>query len=92
MTEVDLLNDILTSNPNEPVAKGVVLLLRTEMKFEFKSVRLKLEQHDQRFDQVDQRLEQIKEDFVGVRRQITDMNSSLEMIAQQIAVLVARNA
>ena len=85
MTETDLLNDILTSNPNEPAAKGAVLLLRTEMKSEFKTVGLKFDGIDQKFERIDQRFERIE-------NRLDHIDDSLELIAQQIAILVARNA
>ena len=78
MTEVDLLNDILSSNPNEPAPKGALLLLRTEMKAEFRSVKDKLAQHDERFNQHDERFNRL--------------DRSLDLIAQQVAILVGRHA
>ena len=46
----DLLDDLLSSNPNEPANKGIVLLLRTEIRSDFKSLRTEM---NQRFEQVD---------------------------------------
>ncbi len=56
MAETDILQDLLESNPNEPVSKGVVLLLRTEMKSEFRTLRQEM---DQRFDRLEHSLELI---------------------------------
>lgn len=83
MTEVDLLKDLMNSNPNEPAAKGTVLLLRAEMKSEFKTVREKLELHDRCF-------EHLNHEFKEVKHEIHTIKNSLELVAQQVAILVAR--
>lgn len=83
MSESDLLNDILSSNPNEPAAKGALLLLRTEMKSEFGEVGRRFDRVDQRLDRVEKRLDEHDARFDRIDR-------SLDLIAQQIGVLVAR--
>ena len=73
----DILNDLLSSNPNEPASQGVILLLRAETKSEFKAMRAEIAQIDQKVGQLDAK--------------VTHMGESVEMIAQQIAVLVGRS-
>ena len=80
MSQTDIIHDLLTSNPNEPASNGVVLLLRTEMNSEFKTARQKLEQHDAQFVE-------IKDEM---RQQFKSIHDSLEMIAQQMAIVVTK--
>ena len=59
MTEVDLINDILSSNPNEPAPKGALLLLRTEMKSEFRDVRTQFNEVHQQLGLINRSLDLI---------------------------------
>ena len=70
MAETDLLNDLLSTNPSSPATSGTVLLVRTEMKSEFKTLHTEM---GQRFEKVENRLDK--------------MDSNIELIAQQVAVL-----
>jgi hypothetical protein len=74
MTETDILNDLLTSNPNDSASKGIILLLRAEMKSEFRTTHTKFGIIETRLDQVEQRLDRIE--------------NSLELIAQNVSLLV----
>ncbi len=73
MTPSDLLQDLLSSNPNDPASKGSVLLIHAEMRSEFRSLRQDM---DQRFGEVNQRLNRLE--------------SSVQLIAENVATLVAR--
>jgi len=89
MAEIDLLSNLLSSNPNEPASKGEVLLLRAEMKYEFKTLRLGLDQKfaglDQRFAQIDQRFDRNE----GLLRELVRMAKAT---AEQVAILVERSS
>lgn len=74
--ETTLLNDLATSNPGEPATKGLVLLLRAEMKSEFKAVDLKFEQIDKRFEKIDGSLELLAQ--------------QVSVLSQQMSVLINR--
>ena len=97
MSQTDIINDLLTGHPNEPASNGVVLLLRAEMKSEFKTVHQKLDQHDARFDAVDKRFDEMDKQFVGIHKQLGGINEqiksiheSVEMLAQQMAIVVTK--
>ena len=104
MSQTDIINDLLTGHPNEPASNGVVLLLRAEMKSEFKTVHQKLDQHDarfdavdKRFDEMDKRFDEMDKQFVGIHKQLGGINEqiksiheSVEMLAQQMAIVVTK--
>lgn len=76
MSDTDLLNDLLMSDPNEPATKGLLLLMRAETKSEFKKVHIELKT--------------IKSEIVDIHTKIDKMDRSIEFIAQQITKLVDR--
>lgn len=99
MSEIDLLNDLLNSNPNAPAAKGEILLLRLEMKSEFKSLRSELDQRfgwidqkfvevDRRFGRVEQRLDKVEQRLDRIDQRLEETNRLISGMAQQIAILV----
>lgn len=83
MTEMDLLKNLMNTNPNEPATQGIVLLHRAETQSEFRIMRQKFEQVDRRFDQMDQR-------FDRMDQRLSSIENSLELLAQQMAILVSR--
>lgn len=97
MAAPDLLNDLLSSDPNEPATKGVVLLLRAEMKSEFKAVRsdLELVKQDvavlkQDVAELKQDVAELKQDVAMIKTDIAGMKSAIDLVARQVATLVAR--
>ncbi len=57
VAEPDMLGDLLTSNPNEVAVKGLVFLLRTEMKQELKVMQSELTAIKARLSQLESGVE-----------------------------------
>lgn len=84
MSQTDLLADLLSSNPNEPASKGIVLLLRTEMKSEFKAVRADIAE-------LRAELGGVKSDVSTLKSDVAQIKNSLNLVAEQVAYLVSKS-
>jgi septal ring factor EnvC (AmiA/AmiB activator) len=80
MEEVNLLEGMLSSNPNLPAQKGELLILHTEMRSEFRSFRLAIGDFsnamDRRFEKMADRMDKL--------------NTSTDLIAQTLAGQIQR--
>ncbi len=74
--QTDFLDDLLTSNPNEGATKGLVLLLRTEMKSEFKALRADFQA--------------LGSEFQTLKAQVTRVEKSLDLVATQVALILQK--
>ena len=97
----DLVNELLTTHPAEPVTSGVVLLLRAELKSEIKSLRREM---NQRFDALGFEITGMKSDISNLKSDITTMksdiaelkssfqklNQSLELVAANVVLLLEK--
>jgi predicted nuclease with TOPRIM domain len=92
MTETDILNELLTANPNEYATKGMLLLMRAEMKSEFKAVHTKLDQLDGRLSNLESRFDNLESRFDQLQGRLDKLEISVEFIAQNVALLVQGQA
>jgi hypothetical protein len=74
MSHTDVLNVLLSSDPNEPAVKGELLLLRVEMKAGFRTL--------------ENRLENVEKDLGEVKEQLSLNTKSLNLVAEQVLMLV----
>ncbi len=91
-SQIDILDPLLAGNPNEAATKGVVLLLRSEVRSDFQLLDRKM---DQRFIGMDHELLEIKKYAKSIAEQVgkntvdivdlrTSMNKRFDLIHEEI--------
>lgn len=80
----DLVNELLTTHPSEPVTSGVVLLLRAELKSEIKSLRMEM---NQRFDLLTGEVTGMKSEVVGLKSEVVGLKSEVVGLKSEVAEL-----
>ena len=72
MSNSDLLNDLLDSDPNEAATKGIILILRAETRSEIKAMRTEFERYR---DASNARMDKFERSVDAVAQQINKMLS-----------------
>jgi chromosome segregation ATPase len=94
MNMSDIVSDLLSANPNEPASQGAVLLLRNEVRSDFKALRTEM---DQRFAHVDRTMTSISvqvatlvEQQVIIRADLANLNKRVDSIEQRMDRMEAK--
>ena len=90
MSENELLNNLLSSNPNDPATNGVVLLLRAETKSEFKTMRLRFDKVESRLDKIENRLDKVEGRLDKIETQVTIIAQQVGIITMKLDTLIDR--
>ncbi len=88
--QTDFLDDLLTSHPNEPATKGVVLLLRSEMKSEFKTLRQEFGWLREEVGSLRQQMGSTDQRVSSLEVQFAQFQKSLELVATQVALILQK--
>jgi chromosome segregation ATPase len=84
MVEADILSDLISSNPNEPARNGALLLLRAEMKSEFKIIRSdlalltgRMDGFESRMDGLGSRMDKLESRMDGLESRMDKLESRM---------------
>ena len=91
MLNTDLLTDLLSTNPNEPATKAVVILLRAEMQSEFKLVRSEMNQMESRMmssmDLIARQVAKLTTDGDCLKSDVSVLKNDVNILKSDVGIL-----
>lgn len=91
MAEMDILSHLIEENPNGPATNGVLLLMRQDYKYEFKTLRKEMNQRFDfmydRMDKIEGRMDKLESRIENLEQQMSQVIKSLDFIAQKVSKL-----
>jgi uncharacterized coiled-coil protein SlyX len=91
MSEVDFLNDLVNSSPNEPARNGTILLLGAEVRSGFKTLNARIDRLESRVDGLESRMDRLESRMGDVETRLVDVEKMLRAVSQQVGILVERS-